>query len=463
MLQGSGLPNLDDLIVAPASAPGAARRAVVRISGKGAAAALGAVWKPLPGSSARGLSTRWTHGEFLPTGWLPTEAIPAMARIWNQGTGYTGQEAAEIHCLGAVPCVEAILQTLNALGARGAGPGEFTLRAFLAGRVDLVRAEALLGLTHATSAEQLAEALDQHAGGISEPMSKLREELLDYLADIEAGLDFMEEDIAQVPAEDSLRRLSSMLAQALLLARKMQGRSMLSSVFRVALVGVPNAGKSTLFNRLAGLADADAAIVSQRPGTTRDWLSRQARLPDGTPVEWIDTAGWQEAEDIIGRQAQTLGQAESERADLVLLCQPADLPEVELDGYVAYQSRSRVPVIWVLTCADRVSGQAIGRPDGLLLSGLTGQGVPELLHLLEGEAKKRGSRQVAPHLARGREHLERLVEHLRAAHGLVLDEGPAELVAVEVRAAIDELGSVLGTVYSDDLLGRVFSRFCIGK
>ncbi|MFM8931864.1 MAG: tRNA modification GTPase [Gemmataceae bacterium] len=465
MLQGSGLPDLEDLIVALASATGPAPRAVIRLSGKGAASVVSSAWRPATGSVSATLSTRWTWGDFLPAGWLPTESIPAMARMWRHGTGYTGQEAAEIHCLGSVPGVEAILRTLNNLGARGAGPGEFTLRAFLAGRVDLVRAEALVGLTHARSAEQLADALDQHAGGVSEPMARLREELLDFLADIEAGLDFADEDIAQLPQEESLRRLSALLARAALLAKKMQGRAQLHSAFRVALVGVPNAGKSTLFNQLAGLQETEAAIVSDRPGTTRDWLSRLALLPDGTQVEWIDTAGWQEARDLIGGQAQELGRVESGRADLVLVCKPVDLLDPQVDEeYAHYQANATAPMIMVHTRADLGQWAPDRKGKGPpLVSARTGQGIADLQGRVEEEAKKRGARQVAPHLARAKEHLGKLIGHLRAAHGLVLEEDPVELVALEVRAAVDELGTLLGTVYSDDLLGRVFSRFCIGK
>ncbi len=462
MLQGSALPNLEDLIVALASAPGAALRAVIRLSGRKAAETLASVWKPSPDSGATALSTRWTQGEFLPIGWQDTEAIPAMARMWKHGTGYTGQEAAEVHCLGAVPCVEAVINTLNRLGARGAGPGEFTLRAFLAGRVDLVRAEALLGLTHAATAEQLADALDQHAGGISDPMARLREDLLDYLADIEAGLDFADEDLAQLPTAESLNRVSRLLAQAMLIAKKMQGRGHLTSVFRVALVGLPNAGKSTLFNRLAGLADDQAALVSTRPGTTRDWLSHKSRLPGGTSVEWIDTAGWQSASNTIEEQAQSLGRAESEKADLVLICQPVDCEAFSPYSDFVFQSNSQA--LQLFTCADRPPNPAIlGHENAIWVSGLTGAGVAELLEKVEVEAKARGAKVVAPHLARGKEHVEKLVQHLRAAHSLILEEDPIELVAFEVRAAVDELGAVLGNIYSDDLLGRVFSRFCIGK
>jgi len=465
MLQGSGLPDLEDLIVALASASGPAPRAVIRLSGKGSAAAVSKVWCSGPGTNPAGLTTRWTWGQFLPNGWLPTESIPAMARMWRHGTGYTGQEAVEIHCLGSVPGVEAVLATLHSLGARGAGPGEFTLRAFLAGRVDLVRAEALLGLTHAKSAEQLADALDQHAGGISEPMARLREELLDFLADVEAGLDFADEDIAQIPQEESLKRLSGLMARAALLAKKMQGRAQLHSAFRVALVGVPNAGKSTLFNRLAGLLETEAAIVSDRPGTTRDWLSRPGILPKGARVEWIDTAGWQQTTDLIGGQAQELGRAESGRADLVLMCKPADLVNPELEReYRDFEDKADVPFLLVQTRADlRTQDFEKIAGDSLLVSALTGEGIEDLLARVENEAVKRGAREVAPHLARAKEHLEKLVEHLRAAHGLVLEEDPVELVSMEVRAAVDELGALLGTVYSDDLLGRVFSRFCIGK
>jgi tRNA modification GTPase len=248
----------------------------------------------------------------------------------------------------------------------------------------------------------------------------------------------------------------------MLIAKKMQGRGHLSSVFRVALVGLPNAGKSTLFNRLAGLADDQAALVSTRPGTTRDWLSHKSRLPGGTSVEWIDTAGWQSASNTIEEQAQSLGRAESEKADLVLICQPVDCEAFSPYSDFVFQSNSQA--LQLFTCADRPPNPAIlDHENAIWVSGLTGAGVAELLEKVEVEAKARGAKVVAPHLARGKEHVEKLVQHLRAAHSLILEEDPVELVAFEVRAAVDELGAVLGNIYSDDLLGRVFSRFCIGK
>ena len=254
-------------------------------AGPGCASLVALVWtSPQVGGAIQSpMPVRWTEGYFQPHGWSPCESIPTLARMWHTGTGYTSQEAVELHFTGAAPCVEAILTTLTALGARSAQPGEFTLRAFLAGRMDLVRAEALLGLTHAESVEELADALNQHAGGISEPMARMRENLLDFLADIEASLDFADEDIAQLPLEESLLRVTGLLAQAILLGKKMQGRGHHAGAFRVALVGRPNAGKSSLFNRITGAGHGQGALVSHEAGTTRDWLSRRIDLPGSNP------------------------------------------------------------------------------------------------------------------------------------------------------------------------------------
>ena len=467
MLQGSSLPALLEVIVALASAPGPSPRAVIRLAGPGCASLVALVWtSPQAGGAIQSpMPVRWTEGYFQPQGWSLRESIPTLARMWHTGTGYTSQEAVELHFTGAAPCVEAILTTLTALGARSAQPGEFTLRAFLAGRMDLVRAEALLGLTHAESVEELADALNQHAGGISEPMARMRENLLDFLADIEASLDFADEDIAQLPLEESLLRVTGLLAQAILLGKKMQGRGHHAGAFRVALVGRPNAGKSSLFNRITGAGHGQGALVSHEAGTTRDWLSRRIDLPGSNPLEWIDTAGWDVAGDDVQRQAQVLGRAIGNRADLVLVCIPVDSVTFLEERTYLLENAGKTLLVW--TCADRLSGEQVfsfsGLGSDLLTSSLTGYGLEKLLERVLDEAACKGARGAGPHLARGREHVDQLIFHLRAAHCLILEEDPPELVALELRSAVDQLATILGTVYSDDLLGRVFSRFCIGK
>src|SRR5262249_35573292 len=247
--------------------------------------------------------------------------LPADLYVWPAPRTYTGQNLAELHTLSCPPLLDLLVARLLNAGARAAGPGEFTLRAFLAGKLDLTRAEAVLAVIEAGSRAELKQALAQLAGGVTRPLQELRGDLLDLLADVEAGLDFAEEDIHFISPENLLNRLAKGLAVLTVLGRQLEQRSVAGRPFRAVLAGRPNAGKSSLFNALAG----GSALVSPEPGTTRDYLTRTLDL-DGLKVELVDTAGWQEAADPIAEQAQALGRGQAGEADLVLLCLEAGRP-----------------------------------------------------------------------------------------------------------------------------------------
>jgi tRNA modification GTPase len=229
---------------------------------------------------------------------------------------YTGQDCVEVHTVSSPPLVDLLITTLLDAGARAARPGEFTMRAFLAGKKDLTQAEAVLGVIEAGTDDELSQALAQLAGGMTQPLHKLRDDLLNLLADVEAGLDFTEEDIEFVGKRGLLLRLGAGLAHLTNLRKQLDNRAVSNRPFRVALVGEPNAGKSSLFNALAG---KPVAIVSPIPGTTRDYVTRSVTI-QGTSVELIDTAGRQRATGGIEQHAQRLGREQAEKADLVLEC-----------------------------------------------------------------------------------------------------------------------------------------------
>jgi tRNA modification GTPase len=330
------------------------------------------------------------------------------------------------------------------------------MRAFLAGKLDLTRAEAVLGVIEAGTRAELKQALGQLAGGLARPLHELRDDLLNLLADVEAGLDFSDEDISFVGQEDLLKRLSKGMAQLTLLRRQLEQRSVNSDVFRVVLAGRPNAGKSSLFNALAGAT----ALVSPQPGTTRDYLVHRLTIAGLPPVELIDTPGWQPGGDAIDSQAQALGRQQTERGDLVLLCLEAGLELLPTEEGLVRQTDP--PVLRVSTQCDkrRPSRQAA---DWLITSAVTGQGLSELKAAIADRVRQRTQPALAPSLSRCRHHVETCLAHLRRAHHIVLFSDPPELLALEVRGALDQLGEMVGAVYTDDLLDRVFSRFCIGK
>jgi tRNA modification GTPase len=439
------MPDLHDTIVALSSAAGPGGRAIVRMSGPDAlrfATAAFTATEPV-----RPHERRCYAGAIHLPGIAAT--LPGDLHVWPAPHTYTGQQLVELHTLSSPPLVDLLVARLLDAGARAAGPGEFTLRAFLSGKLDLTQAEAVLGVIEAGNRSALRQALAQLAGGITGPLQELRGELLDLLADVEAGLDFTEEDITFVGQEDLLMRLSKGLALITLLGKQLEQRSLAGGAFRVVLAGPPNVGKSSLFNALAGAS----ALVSPEPGTTRDYLVRRLDL-GGVPVDLVDTAGWQETADTIGAQAQALGRNQAEQADLVLLCLEGGQNPDPSSG-----SGSLTPVVVVSTKCDLTAP-----PPGLLAtSTVTGAGLDALRELLAQRAAAHTQPALAPSLSRCRHHVDACLAHLRQAHATVLFEEPPELLALELRGALDQLGEMVGAVYTDDLLDRIFSRFCMGK
>jgi tRNA modification GTPase len=436
-----------ETITALATAPGPGARAIVRVSGPAAADAVSSLFVSQPPleRGRRSLLSGYLH---LP-GLAP---LPADVYFWVAPHSYTGQDVAEIHTLSSPPLLELLIAQLLGAGCRAARPGEFTLRAFLARKLDLTRAEAVHAVIESGSRDELKQALKQLAGGMARPLQELREDLLNLLADIEAGLDFADEDISFVRPEEMLKRLGKALAQVTLLGKQIDQRGVADHVFRVVLTGRPNAGKSSLFNALSGAA----ALVSPVPGTTRDYLMHRLDL-GAARVDLIDTPGWQVETGIIESQAQVLAREQAEQADLLLLCLEAGQPLAPEEGTLCRQEHP--PVVAIATKCDRVPAPA----EMLATSAVTGAGLESLRALLVEQARRRKQPALAPSLSRCRHHVESCLEQLRRAHSIVLFEEPPELLALELRGALEQLGEMVGTVYTDDLLDRIFSRFCIGK
>jgi tRNA modification GTPase len=249
-----------------------------------------------------------------------------------------------------------------------------------------------------------------------------------------------------------LSRLAKALAQITLLGKQLDQRGVADSVFRAVLTGRPNAGKSSLFNALAG---ADA-LVSPEPGTTRDYLVQRLDL-GGVVAELIDTPGWQVEIGVIESQAQALAREQAGQADVLLLCLEAGQPMAPEEEALCRQAHP--PVVALATKCDRGAAPA----DLPATSALSGMGIESLRALLAERARRHKQPALAPSLSRCRHHVESCLEQLRRAHRIVLFEDPPELLALELRGALEQLGEMVGTVYMDDLLDRIFSRFCIGK
>ncbi len=456
------IPHPEDTIVALASSPGPGSRAIVRVGGPNALAIVEPRFTPSVDRSLNGSPRLVTPGQLQLSG--VHAPLPVTAYYFRAPRSYTGQDLVELHTISSPPLVERLIADLLAAGTRAAQPGEFTLRAFLRGKKDLTRAEAVLAVIHAGSDDELTKALAQLSGGLARPMDELRDDLLSLLADVEAGLDFVDEDIEFVGKSEQLARIAVGLAKLTNLQRQLDARTVSGRAVRVALVGAPNAGKSSLFNALAGCDTP--AIVSPAAGTTRDYLVKRIDL-DSVPVELVDTAGWQDARNSIERQAQDLGREESRRADLVLWCVPANEAIPEGPEPIAGET------ILVRTKADLSSPPlwgkvmvGVGNPrelSSISASVVSPDGFQHLQTVLTERIKSLTRSPLAPSQSRCRYHVDAALDSLRRAHEHVREDDPQELLALELRKALDQIGEMVGAVYTNDLLDRIFSRFCIGK
>lgn len=392
----------------------------------------------------------------------------ALIAWFLPGASYTGEEAVEFYCHGGVLILQRVLSACLDAGAVLAGPGEFTRRAVLNGRLDLAQAEAVAMLADAPTDGAVRVALRQLSGEPSREVRGLVDQLTDLLAMLEAALDFDEEDgvvvdpESLVPALDAARRtLTDWLAAA------RAARPCLSG-FRIALLGPPNAGKSSLFNAIVG---QQRAIVHERPGTTRDVVGEAVALGGVSCMVW-DTAGLRVAADEVEAEGVTRAKAAAAVADCTLLCLDGSAPlPPGLDDLIPRTARC---VILVLTKADR-SFTPPQVPDALRARVLEihatsvrdGRGVDELRGALSALAMQAlDSADTSALVVTGTRQEEAVLGALRDLDEAIADmraEAPPEVVASRLRSAVERLGEVTGRTVTEDVLGRIFSRFCVGK
>ena len=386
------------------------------------------------------------HGEIIDK--ALTMFMPAPAT-------YTGEDVVELFLHGGVAIVEHALEALTAFdGVRLAEPGEFTRRAFEAGKLDLTQAEGIADLIEAETRGQKAQAQAQSGGALSDLYNVWRRDLLAALALVEVSVDFPDEadapDQTDGPVAEKLTSLVASFERALEDGRLHQS---VRDGFRVAIIGAPNVGKSTLLNQLAG---REAAIVTDIPGTTRDVVEVRCRV--GSHLVWFaDTAGLRETEDVVEAEGIRRATRAAVEADLrVFVVEdggPPPPPSLVRDGDIRVQNK-----------VDRLVNQTL-MPESVAISALEGRGIDELLARIEDWLEGHISVSGAPVITRARHRLgiENALEHTRRAHqGLVQAVG-AELVAEEVRLAGRALAGLVGEINVEDVLGAVFSEFCIGK
>lgn len=455
--------TLEDTIVALSTSPGVGGIGIVRLSGPEARAIGRRLFRAAQPGQSPSLyeSHRLTYGHIVDpaSGRMVDEVL--LAYMAGPHT-YTRQDVVEIDAHGGPVATREILSLCLAAGARPAHEGEFTLRAFLNGRLDLAQAEAVLDVIAAKTGSALRVAVDQLDGRLSQHVRAVRRTLLETLAYLEATVDFPEDD---VPPQD----IGPVLAQAAdglreLLRQADQGLVYRQGV-RTAILGRPNVGKSSLLN---ALLRADRAIVTPIPGTTRDTLEETLSL-QGIPLVLVDTAGIAETDNLI----EQLGIERSRRAvaaaDLVLLVVDGSVPPTPADEQVAALCEGKRTVV-VLNKGDlpTVCDGSACVPDvpRVTVSALTGEGLPELEALLVETILAGGvAASEAPVASnpRHREAFRRALASVGEAQRALRDGLPADMQAIDLAEAIQTLGEVTGETASDELLETIFSQFCIGK
>ncbi|HVJ99591.1 MAG TPA: tRNA uridine-5-carboxymethylaminomethyl(34) synthesis GTPase MnmE [Gemmatimonadales bacterium] len=439
---------LSDPIAALATPPGRSALAVVRVSGLGAFAVVARVVEGFRTDRPRvaTLATFHHDGEPIDRG---------LYTVFPGPHSYTGEDMVELSCHGGQLAPARLLAALHAAGARHASPGEFTRRAVLNGKLDLVQAEAVGELIDAAAPAQARAALRRLDGGLSQRIAELRESLVELQALLSYEIDFPGEDDGPVPpdriaaaVEASQARIGHLLATAPSADRMRQGALLV-------LAGRPNAGKSSLFNALLG---TDRALVTEIPGTTRDAIEAHTDFL-GWPVRLVDTAGLADAEDRLERMGIEVSHRYLSAADLVLLCVESGRG---LDGSEAALAGAQASLV-VRTKRDLANGAA----EGLAVSSVTGEGIDDLRRTVAqrmfGDRIALGDLEPTLGSERHREALARAATALEDAAEHLVPSGEAVLVSHHVREATLALDELVGVVDVEEVLGKVFAGFCVGK
>jgi tRNA modification GTPase len=445
--------RIQDTIVAISTPPGRSGVGVVRLSGSDARRISESVLRFRPGHEW----AAWTVSlaDLIDDSSASVDQV--VVAYFAAPRSYTAEDVVEISCHGSPVILRFCVERACAAGARLAEPGEFTLRAYLNGRIDLPQAEAVRDLIEATTLYQARVAAQQVEGSVSKRIRPVKEQLVELIALLEAGIDFAEDDISVAPVEEILRRLDPIEQALATLASTFEYGKLVHSGITLAIVGRPNVGKSSLFNRLL---EQDRAIVTDIPGTTRDLVSEVAAI-QGIPVRFVDTAGIRSGQDLV----ETLGIERSYQAmadaDVTLVVLDLAAP-VEADD-LALMERAKGQGRWILV-GNKADLPRAAQPeaDFVAVSALTGEGIGllrEQIAPLASREQDSGFITSIRHVQLLHESREALAQARKAAEFGI----PHEMLLLDLYAALGPLDAITGATTADDILNRIFSSFCIGK
>jgi tRNA modification GTPase len=467
--------DLTQTVCAIATPPGTGGLGIVRVSGPEAIPIADRLFRgrirllEQPGFSVH-------HGYFIDPS-LSHDIDEVLATLFRSPKSFTSEDLVEFSAHGGRVVLETMIDVLIRNGANLAVAGEFTLRAFLNGRIDLTEAEAIADLISAKTEESAAAALRQLKGGLLAEVQKLRQDALAALASLEIGIDFTEEDIGESLRGDVAARLATLVRRIESLLSGYQRGRILRDGFTVVLAGPPNVGKSTLFNRLA---QDERAIVTDIPGTTRDVLREYVNL-NGWPVCIVDTAGMRDSTDLIEqigikRTSEAVGRADGiiwlidSRGDLRPQLPPCAITDANTPSLICLNKTDAVPnpeviVDQVIMEFSRETSSPSKSPI-IGISAKTGQGIEDLLRHVNRWIADCGIERKASELAINNRHsacLKVALESICSASSAVASGSDVELIAFDVKNAASALGEIIGETTTEDVLGEIFSNFCVGK
>ncbi len=450
-------------IVAIATPPGYGGIGVVRLSGE-AALPLARRLMPHIGDHEFIPNQAAFHHLIHPETQQPVDS--ALVTFFKAPHSFTGENVVEISCHGSPVVLAEIIRLLKSFGARLAEPGEFSLRAFFNQRMDLAQAEAINDLIHAQTTYQAQVAVRQLRGELSKQIKPIKDNLVEIIVWFESSVEFVEDDLDPLDIERFIKRLDDVIGKVESLISTYRLGRLIRSGIKLAIIGKPNVGKSSLFNRLLG---RERAIVTHLPGTTRDTLTEAFSI-GGIPIELIDTAGIRETDDLVEKLGVERTRSAIADADFVIAVIEANHQPAEED--LEFFAQLPINLFVINKCdlrlvfnAEELCGVTTGRPT-LKVSALTGQGIDELRRCLHGELTAGAHPMVEGGIVTNERHYSALEQALaamsKARHDLT-SGFTEEVVLVNLHQALRSLGSITGETLIGDIINQIFSTFCIGK
>lgn len=448
-------------IAAIATPVGEGGIAVIRVSGKDAIRQVNEVFQ---GKDLTQQASHTVHfGKIVNKQNLPVDEV--LVSLFHTPKSYTGEETVEISCHGGVLVTQAVLETILALGIKPAEAGEFTQRAFLNGKLGLEQAEAVADLIHAKSMKAVDAANQQLEGKLGDYIRNFRQQIIDATAMVELELDFIEEDVEFASKKELEQLLQALDTEICALLESYEAGRLVKDGIKTVLIGRPNAGKSTLLNTLIG---KNRAIVTEIAGTTRDTIDADWNY-DGLLFRLIDTAGIRETQDVVEAEGVKRSKTALQQADVIIYLKDLSLPfsDEERQEIAGFQQRAAgTPFILIGTKADIESNTEWRTEFDLKISAVNNDNIELLKKLLKERALENKHYDASSLLitsTRHRDALQKARQHVQGALLALEQNLTGDFLSIDLRAALKELGTITGEITTEDILGSIFSRFCIGK